>query len=144
MVAEDKMVMDKFVRNLMFDPVDLSSKFMGFARTVPDIPGDRILGFERFLAMVREHRAVFEAEDVDFSDAPPEFFDELTADPMMMPMRLPSGHVLDKECLEKMLLSNPHDPFTMTVLHIEDCVLDVELKRRIDEFRAAKLNRSGV
>ena len=54
------------------------------------------------------------------------------------PVLLPSGHYIDLKNLKRYLLNNNNDPFTTLPLKLEDCKVDVELKRRIDEYKQKK------
>jgi hypothetical protein len=137
LLKEDLALVDRFVSNRMFDALNLVKKLFPIGQSVR-LSSINLSGFEEFMSVVEQRKAAFDAEDMDFDDAPAEFFDELTAEIMTVPMRLPSGHVLDRECLERSLLADHRDPFTTTELKMEDCVLDVELKKRIEEYRVAK------
>ena len=73
------------------------------------------------------------------ADAPDEFLDPLTCDLMEDPVRLPSsGQVLDRACVERLLLSDGVDPFNKAPLRLEDCVPQADLRARIADWKAAR------
>ena len=89
---------------------------------------------------------MLDAEDEDLEDAPEEFLDPLMSEVMVDPVILPvSKTSIDRSTIRQHLLSDPHDPFNRSPLKIEDVIDDVELKKKIDDFRAekraARLNR---
>ena len=51
-------------------------------------------------------------EDVQMADAPDEFLDPITYTIMQDPVKLPSGAVMDRPNVLRMLLSDPRDPTT--------------------------------
>lgn len=71
-------------------------------------------------------------EDVEMADAPDDFLDPITYTLMRDPVKLPSGAVLDRPNVLRMLLSDPRDPTTRAPLSQEDLVDDTELKAKID------------
>lgn len=59
------------------------------------------------------HRFVQGAEeDVDMADAPDEYLDPITYTIMQDPVKLPSGAVMDRPNVMRMLLTDPRDPTT--------------------------------
>ena len=51
-------------------------------------------------------------EDVEMADAPDDFLDPITYTVMQDPVKLPSGAVMDRPNVLRMLLSDPRDPTT--------------------------------
>lgn len=51
-------------------------------------------------------------EDVEMADAPDEYLDPITYTLMQDPVKLPSGAVMDRPNVMRMLLSDPRDPTT--------------------------------
>lgn len=51
-------------------------------------------------------------EDIEMADAPDEFLDPITYTIMQDPVKLPSGAVMDRPNVLRMLLSDPRDPTT--------------------------------
>jgi ubiquitin conjugation factor E4 B len=80
----------------------------------------------------------FEQLELDYSDAPAEFEDEIMGDLMKDPVILPSRHILDRSTIVQHLLSDPKDPYTRQPMTIEDVVPDVALKARIDAWKESK------
>lgn len=87
------------------------------------------------------------APEDDF-EIPEEFLDGLTCDIMAMPVRLPSGNVVDERTLERFAKQEacwgrpPSDPFTaqpITASHRP--VYDTALKARIDSFLLKESHR---
>ena len=58
-------------------------------------------------------------EDVEMADAPDEYLDPITYTVMQDPVKLPSGTVMDRPNVMRMLLSDPRDPTTRSV----QCIL---------------------
>uniref|UniRef100_A0A1I8A6L0 RING-type E3 ubiquitin transferase n=2 Tax=Steinernema glaseri TaxID=37863 RepID=A0A1I8A6L0_9BILA len=78
----------------------------------------------------------------DFGDDIPEEFKDPVMDTLMTnPVVLPSGHRMDLKHIQRHLLSSRTDPFTRGAMTEEDLVPDVELKKKIDEWKATKLNK---
>ncbi len=51
-------------------------------------------------------------DDVEMADAPDDFLDPITYTVMQDPVKLPSGAVMDRPNVLRMLLSDPRDPTT--------------------------------
>ncbi|CAD5215081.1 unnamed protein product [Bursaphelenchus xylophilus] len=73
-------------------------------------------------------------EEEDFGEAPDEFKDPVMDTLMHDPVRLPSGHVMDRKIILRHLLSTKNDPFTRQALTEEELVEDTELKQRIEAW----------
>lgn len=75
--------------------------------------------------------------DEDLGDIPDEFQDPILAILMEDPVILPtSKNIVDRSTIQTHLLSDAHDPFNRQPLKIEDVIPDVDLKQRIQEFKA--------
>ncbi len=81
------------------------------------------------------------------SEIPSEFLDSLTFDLMLIPMLLPSGHLIDRTTLEKCIAEDtrwcrlPRDPFTLeSFTEITQPVVAQQLKIRIDQFLSEHQN----
>jgi ubiquitin conjugation factor E4 B len=84
-----------------------------------------------------------EAEEDWLGDIPDEFLDPLLATLMEDPVILPiSKTVIDRGTIRQHLLSDPHDPFNRTPLKLEDVIPDMDMKAKIDAFRAAARARA--
>ena len=55
-------------------------------------------------------------DDVEMADAPDDFLDPITYTVMQDPVKLPSGAVMDRPNVLRMLLSDPRDPTTRYTL----------------------------
>lgn len=65
------------------------------------------------------------------ADAPDEYLDPITYTLMQDPVKLPSGAVMDRPNVMRMLLSDPRDPTTRSVSHTslaQSCAMSVETK----------------
>ena len=83
------------------------------------------------------------AEEEEMGEVPDEFQDPITAELMTDPVRLPSGHVVDRSVIQRHLLSDENDPFSRAKLTVDMLVPDAELKEKIDEWRASKRRASA-
>lgn len=94
---------------------------------------------------VAEAKAEDDAEEEDLGDIPDEFLDPLLATLMTDPVVLPTSHnTVDRSTIRQMLLSEEIDPFNRAPLKMEDVVPDVEMKAKIDAFRAEKRGRKAI
>ncbi|KAI5359833.1 putative U-box domain, Zinc finger, RING/FYVE/PHD-type, ubiquitin conjugation factor E4, core [Septoria linicola] len=88
---------------------------------------------------VAEAKALDEQEEADLGEIPEEFEDPLLGILMLDPVTLPSSKsVVDRSTIRTHLLSDPTDPFNRVPLKIEDVLDNVELKQKIDSWRAEK------
>ena len=78
-------------------------------------------------------------EDELLSDAPDEYMDALLLTFMKDPVKLPSGHIVDRSTITQHLLNDPTDPFNRAPLKIEDVEPATDLKERMDQWVADKL-----
>ena len=72
------------------------------------------------------------------NEAPEEFVDPLTAELMKSPVKLPSGNVVDDSTIRQHLLNELSDPFSRQPLEPADLEPLPDLKKRIEEWLAAK------
>lgn len=100
---------------------------------------DELLLWEKLCKDVAEAKAQDEQEEEDLGEIPDEFLDPLMAtlmtDPVILPM---SKNTIDRATIQSHLLSSPMDPFNRTPLKIGDVIPDVELKGKIDAWKAEK------
>lgn len=93
---------------------------------------------DRFANVAKSlERYAAQAKEVEekLDDAPDEFLDALLCSVMSDPVRLPSGHVVDRSTIHRHLLNDKTDPFTRepmdeTMLKSED-----SLRKRIDDWK---------
>ena len=77
---------------------------------------------------------------INYDDAPDEFKDPLLFEIMDDPMILPTSHMnVDRKFIEEYLLVNPIDPFNRNPLTKEELIPNVELKKKIDQYKLQKL-----
>jgi ubiquitin conjugation factor E4 B len=83
-----------------------------------------------------------EQAEEDLGEVPDEFLDPLMYTLMDDPVILPQSRVtLDRSTIRSHLLSDPNDPFNRQPLKIQDVIPDVELKQKIDAFKAEAKQR---
>jgi hypothetical protein len=93
-------------------------------------------------------RTITENLPTDIIDEiPSDFLDSLTFDLMLIPMLLPSGHLIDRTTLEKCIAEDirwsrlPRDPFTLeSFTELTQPVVAQQLKIRIDQFLSEHQN----
>ncbi|KAI9780878.1 MAG: hypothetical protein M1839_006505 [Geoglossum umbratile] len=89
----------------------------------------------------RAKKADDQAEE-DLGEIPDEFLDPLMYTLMEDPVILPASKVsIDRSTIRSHLLSDPNDPFNRAPLKIEDVVPDLELKAKIQAFKAEKTGK---
>ncbi|CAB3405211.1 unnamed protein product [Caenorhabditis bovis] len=96
---------------------------------------------ERFKRLADDVKAEYNAKaelEEDLDDAPEEFKDPIMDAVMTEPVKLPSGHIMDRSVIERHLLSTPNNPFNRAPLNINEVVPVPELKAKIDEWIAEK------
>ncbi|KAL2135928.1 hypothetical protein VTI74DRAFT_6311 [Chaetomium olivicolor] len=105
-----------------------------------------IVAWEALAAQFESAKEALDRADMDYDDAPPEFEDPIMGILMSDPVILPSKHVVDRSTITQHLLSDPKDPYTRQPMTIEDVVPDVELRERIEGWKAerrAKARQGG-
>ncbi|KAH0543651.1 hypothetical protein FGG08_002089 [Glutinoglossum americanum] len=109
-------------------------------RSPEEIAAWRALG-ERFkLAKTADDQA-----EEDLGEIPDEFLDPLMCTLMEDPVILPASKVsIDRSTIRSHLLSDPNDPFNRAPLKIEDVIPDLELKAKIQAFKAEKKGKRVV
>ena len=89
------------------------------------------------LILVKE---ILDKNSINYDDAPEEFLDPLVPILMEDPVILPTTHInIDRKTIEDCLLRNPTDPFNRNPLTKEELIPNVELKKKIDEYKNKKL-----
>ena len=89
---------------------------------------------------LKKAEEIVEQNTINYDDAPEEFLDPLTYNLMENPVILPSSHMnIDRRTIEDYLMSNPSDPFNRNPLTKEELIPNVELKKKIDEYKKDKL-----
>ena len=94
-----------------------------------------------FLDALRKEEKIIKDEEINYDDAPQEFFDGLTFNIMTDPVKLPKSNVVvDRKTIETHLLSNETDPFNREPLTKDMLIPCPELKERIEQYIINKKN----
>ena len=97
-----------------------------------------------FVDTLRKEEKVIKSEEINYDDAPQEFFDGLTFNIMTDPVKLPKSNViLDRKTIETHLLSDQTDPFNREPLTKDMLIPCPELKKRIEEYIINKKNEKN-
>jgi len=83
-----------------------------------------------------EAAAAAEAED---GDVPEDFLDPILCTIMTDPVRLPSGHVMQRATILQHLLNDEHNPFTRAPLKVEELVDADDIKAKIAHWRESRM-----
>ena len=79
---------------------------------------------------------------INYDDAPEEFIDQITKELMEDPVILPTSNMsLDRQCIEYHILEYHNDPFNRKPLTKEELIPNIELKKRIEEYKLKKNER---
>lgn len=90
--------------------------------------------FKEFVQACRE-RAEQQNEALAAVDIPDEFLDPIISDIMGDPVLLPSSNtIMDRQVIERHILSSDQDPFNRMPLKITDLIPQLELRQRIQAF----------
>ncbi|KAJ5635229.1 uncharacterized protein N7484_008542 [Penicillium longicatenatum] len=93
---------------------------------------------------VMEARAADEQAEEDLGEIPDDYLDPLMYTLMEDPVILPSSRMsIDRATIRSHLLSDPNDPFNRVPLTMEDVIPDIELKAKIEAFKAERTGRKA-
>ena len=92
-----------------------------------------IKDFEEFAKDLAEKEMQMQAEaEVDIPD---EYLDPMMADIMIDPVMLPASKtIMDRKTIQRIIMSDDHDPYTRDPLKMEDLIPQPELKAKIEAF----------
>lgn len=117
------------------------------SRTIPSSTTHNVTDARKISSSAESIHVATAALEDDF-EIPEEFLDGLTCDIMAMPVRLPSGNVIDERTLERFAKQEscwgrpPSDPFTaQPISATHRPVYDTALKARIDYFLLKESHR---
>ncbi|KAK5978143.1 putative ubiquitin conjugation factor E4 [Trichostrongylus colubriformis] len=99
---------------------------------------------ERFRALAEKVETLYNnkaAQEMELEDAPEEFKDPVMDTLMEDPVRLPSGHIMDRKHIMRHLLSSQTNPFNRASLTEEELEPVAELRQRIRDWVKEKLGR---
>ncbi|GKZ00388.1 hypothetical protein MPSEU_000991800 [Mayamaea pseudoterrestris] len=102
------------------------------------LTGESMAAFEALPALIEVFAKDVSADDELHADAPDEFLDELLCTFMKDPVKLPSGHFVDRSTITQHLLNDPMDPFSREPMSVDDIAPATELKVRMDTWLAEK------
>jgi ubiquitin conjugation factor E4 B len=95
--------------------------------------------WDKLKAKFLESKQIIDQAELDLGEIPAEFEDPIMGDLMHDPVLLPSKHIVDRSTIAQHLLSDPKDPFTRQPMTIDDAIPQVELKQRIDDWKAERV-----
>jgi ubiquitin conjugation factor E4 B len=102
------------------------------------LTGESMTAFESLPALVEQASRIVAKDEALLVDAPDEFLDEIMSTFMMDPVKLPSGHFVDRSTITQHLLNDPIDPFNREEMTIDDVKPALELKEKIDTWLEGK------
>ncbi|KAK5679783.1 Ubiquitin conjugation factor E4 [Elasticomyces elasticus] len=101
---------------------------------------EEIRAWEELAKKVSQAASDLAQEEEDLGEPPDDFLDPLMSELMVDPVILPSSkQTIDLSTIKQHLLGDPTDPFNRAPLKIEDVLPDVDMKKRIDEWKAETL-----
>lgn len=139
---------DEFIKAVAGDersyrPEILNEKVPSILRRIRISTEKFIQDFIKFSEIVQSKANEFHMDDVDYSDAPDEFYDPIMFNIMEDPVLLPSSKVIvDRATIERHLLNDSKDPFNRSELSVKDLIPQPELKKQIDEWKQSKKNQT--
>ena len=131
----------EFITNIVSD--ERSFKIDNFQRALNlrlkiKLSSDKSESFNKIVSLINAQKDNL-INAIDYSDAPDEFIDSISAELMTDPVLLPTSHqILDRSTIEQHLLSDPKDPFNRKPLSKNDLIPQVELKQKIEEYKKTK------
>eukprot|EP00400_MALV-I_sp_L67-5_P000969 gene969-1146_t len=108
------------------------SKAVRIAKREKLVSPEMVADFEKFVEAI--HAVSQQAEAAADVEIPDEFLDPIMADIMMDPVELPSGNVMDRKNIERIILTDDADPFNRQPLKKEDLKPLDDLRTKIEAF----------
>merc|ERR1719240_1188429 len=123
-----------------FDPGNLRKAVRVLGRSTTDLSvrQEHLQALEAFASRCVEVKAEHGAEEEDLGEIPDEYLDPVTAELMADPVRLPSGHCMDRATITRHLLSDETDPFSRARCTVEMLVEVPELKAEIEAWKSQR------
>lgn len=81
-----------------------------------------LLKIKNFAKVVEETKIALDEGEQELGDIPDEFLDPIMATLMTDPVKLPSGHTMDRTAISGIVLSDGRDPYTRNPLTMDMCV----------------------
>ena len=110
--SEFRLAMIKDERSFDTSNLRKAVRVLGRSTTDLSVRPEHLQELEAFAARCVELKAELGAEEEDLGDIPDEYLDPVTAELMEDPVRLPSGHHMDRATITRHLLSDETDPFS--------------------------------
>ena len=105
---------------------------------------EHLQALEAFASRCVELKAEHGQEEDDLGEIPDEYLDPVTAELMVDPVRLPSGHHMDRATITRHLLSDETDPFSRARCTPEMLVPNEELKNEIVAWKARRMQEAAA
>ncbi|KAJ6264294.1 Ubiquitin conjugation factor [Drechslerella dactyloides] len=135
-----------FVRAIAADGRSYSSELFPRAYSILAKIGkspEELLSLKNLSDAVADAKKATEQGEEELGEIPDEFLDPLLFTLMENPVILPTSKTtIDLSTIKAHLLSDPTDPFNRSPLKLEDIVPDVELKDKIEAFKAERRSKS--
>lgn len=95
--------------------------------------------FEILVTQLKEAKQKAAQEEINYDDAPEEFFDPLMATIMDDPVELPDSHyIIDRVTIEQHLLNDKRDPMSRAPLTLDQLIPRPDIKEKIEEYKMEK------
>ena len=122
-----------------FDPGNLRKAVRVLSKSFEhSIRPEQLQSLETFASRCVEVKQQMADDEAELGDVPDDFLDPITAELMEDPVKLPSGHSIDRPTIARHLLSDETDPFSRARCTVEMLIDDVELKERIAAWKAGR------
>ncbi|KAK6351703.1 hypothetical protein TWF718_004852 [Orbilia javanica] len=133
----------EFVRAIAMDgrsySADLFSRAYGILARYGLKSPEELLLLKTMAEAAEEAKRADEKGEEELGDVPDEFLDPLLFTLMENPVILPTSKTsIDLSTIKAHLLSDPTDPFNRSPLTLEQVIPNVELKNRIEAFKAER------
>ncbi|KAI9886767.1 MAG: Aminolevulinate dehydratase [Watsoniomyces obsoletus] len=100
---------------------------------------EELAAWGRLAERIKQAKEADDQEEADLGEIPEDFLDPVMFSLMEDPVILPTSNVsVDRSTIRSHLLSDPNDPFNRVPLAIEDVKPNVELKAKIQAFKAER------
>lgn len=99
--------------------------------------------FTKLIERLKEMKCEIDKTNINYDDAPEEFFDPITTLLMEDPVLLPSSKtIIDRSTILTHLLSDPTDPFNRAMLTKDMLIECPDLKQKILNYKNSKISSS--
>ena len=121
-------------RSYKFDNFDRAKNLAANNKNIT-MTDDDFNKYVNFVDILRKEEKIIKSEEINYDDAPQEFYDGLTFTIMTDPVKLPKSNViLDRKTIETHLLSDQTDPFNREPLTKDMLIPCPELKAKIEIY----------